>query len=276
METRHEACSAEGQPRNILTSIRTDSQAAAPRCHVAVIALSTDVAHFYAISHRISPARRLEVASRGAIGAAGDRVNGTPKRRRICSVLEQAGLSPFINSKPRCGMPRAIESPLSRMIAFWAVRPRGMALKPGWVAERGKRDARAGSKMLNIPTLWMVFVSNYLALGLIWAYVARSYPKFDAARFWAGASFAGAAGAALATLHVFFPDTLLPLLAGGSTMVFAAGLGMMGIERFYGLPTRWRETVLIAGLCASALAFFIYSYPNTGMRILIFSFSQVL
>ena len=130
--------------------------------------------------------------------------------------------------------------------------------------------------MLNIPTLWMVFVSNYLALGLIWAYVARSYPKFNAARFWAGASFAGAAGAALATLHVFFPDTLLPLLAGGSTMVFAAGLGMMGIERFYGLPTRWRETVLNAGLCASAIAFFIYSYPNTGMRILIYSVAQVL
>src|SRR5258708_35282679 len=80
METRHEACSAEGQPRNILTSIRTDSQAAAPRCHVAVIALSTDVAHFYAISHRISPARRLEVASRGATGAGRDRVNGTPMR----------------------------------------------------------------------------------------------------------------------------------------------------------------------------------------------------
>ena len=40
--------------------------------------------------------------------------------------------------------------------------------------------------MLNIPTLWMVFVVNFLALGLIWAYVARSYPKFEAARFWTG------------------------------------------------------------------------------------------
>jgi diguanylate cyclase (GGDEF)-like protein len=130
--------------------------------------------------------------------------------------------------------------------------------------------------MLNIPTLWMVFVSNYLALGLIWAYVARSYPKFDAARFWAGASFAGAAGAALATLHVFFPETLLPLLTGGSTMVLAAGLGMMGIERFYGLPIRWRETVLITVLCAAALAVFIYLYPDMGIRILIYSLAQVL
>jgi diguanylate cyclase (GGDEF)-like protein len=130
--------------------------------------------------------------------------------------------------------------------------------------------------MLNIPTLWMVFVSNYLALGLIWAYVARSYPKFDAARFWAGASFAGAAGAALATLHVFFPDTLLPLLAGGTTMIFAGGLGMMGIQRFYGLPTQWRVSVLIAGLSGAAIAFFIFGYPSTGARILIYSVGQVL
>jgi hypothetical protein len=44
-----EACSAEGQPRNILEPNPTDSQAAAPRCHVAVIALSTDVMRFFAI-----------------------------------------------------------------------------------------------------------------------------------------------------------------------------------------------------------------------------------
>jgi diguanylate cyclase (GGDEF)-like protein len=130
--------------------------------------------------------------------------------------------------------------------------------------------------MLNIPTLWMVFVSNFLALGLIWAYVARSYPKFDAARFWAGSSIVGAAGAALATLHAFFPDTLLPLLAGGSTMIFAAGLGMMGIERFYGLPTRWRETVLISALSAATLAFLVYGYPSMGMRIFVYSVGQML
>ena len=54
-------------------------------------------------------------------------------------------------------------------------------------------------------------------------------------------AFVGAAGAALATLHVFFPDTLLPLLAGGTVMIFAACLAMMGIERFYDQPVRWRE-----------------------------------
>jgi diguanylate cyclase (GGDEF)-like protein len=130
--------------------------------------------------------------------------------------------------------------------------------------------------MLNIPTLWMVFVTNYLALGLIWAYVARSYPKFEAARFWAGASFFGAAGATLATLHVFFPETLLPLLAGGTTMVFAAALGMMGIDRFYDQPPRWRESVLITALSAAALGFFIVGYNSTTFRIFVYSFGQVL
>ena len=38
--------------------------------------------------------------------------------------------------------------------------------------------------MLSVPTLWLVFVVNFTALGLIWTYVARSYPNFPAAPFW--------------------------------------------------------------------------------------------
>ena len=47
--------------------------------------------------------------------------------------------------------------------------------------------------MLSVPTLWTVFVINFLALGLIWAYVVRSYPAFAPARFWTGSSFVAAA-----------------------------------------------------------------------------------
>ena len=46
--------------------------------------------------------------------------------------------------------------------------------------------------MLNVPTLWIVFVINFLALGLIWAYVTRSYPKLEAARFWTGSALTAA------------------------------------------------------------------------------------
>ena len=48
--------------------------------------------------------------------------------------------------------------------------------------------------MLSVPTLWTAFVVNFLALGLIWAYVSRSYPKFEAAPFWTGSAFAASFG----------------------------------------------------------------------------------
>jgi len=65
--------------------------------------------------------------------------------------------------------------------------------------------------MLGVPTLWTAFVVDFLALGLIWAYAARNYPKFEAARFWTGSAFAAASGAALALLHCELVS-LLPLL----------------------------------------------------------------
>jgi diguanylate cyclase (GGDEF)-like protein len=129
--------------------------------------------------------------------------------------------------------------------------------------------------MLSVPTLWTVFVVNFLALGLIWAYVMRSYPKFEAARFWTGSAFAGAAGATLAMLR-FAADSLLPLLAGGTVMIFAACLGAMGIKRFYGQPVSWRAAALITGVSFAGLAFFIVGYDSMSMRVFVYSLGQAL
>jgi diguanylate cyclase (GGDEF)-like protein len=129
--------------------------------------------------------------------------------------------------------------------------------------------------MLSVPTLWTVFVINFLALGLIWAYVARSYPKLEAARFWTGSAFAAAGGAALAMLR-FAVDSLLPLLAGGTVMIFAACLGAMGIKRFYDQPISWRATALITGLSFAGLTFFIVAYDSASARIFIYSLGQAL
>ena len=90
--------------------------------------------------------------------------------------------------------------------------------------------------MLSVPTLWTVFVINFLALGLIWAYVMRSYPSFDAARYWTGSAFVAAAGASLAMLRVVFPDSLVPLLFAGTALVLAICLAAMGIRKFYNQP----------------------------------------
>jgi hypothetical protein len=131
--------------------------------------------------------------------------------------------------------------------------------------------------MLSVPTLWTVFVINFLALGLIWAYVMRSYPKFEAARFWTGSAFAAAAGAAMATLRFATDwDSLLPLLAGGTVLIFAACLAAMGVKRFYGQEVTWRGTALISGLSCAGLAFFIFGHDSMPMRILIYSVGQSL
>jgi diguanylate cyclase (GGDEF)-like protein len=127
--------------------------------------------------------------------------------------------------------------------------------------------------MLSVPTLWTVFVINFLALGLIWAYVQRSYPAFEAARFWTGSALVGAAGAMVAMLR-FAVESLLPLLAGGTVLIFAACLAAMGIKRFYGQPVSWRACAVITGSSFVGMAFFIVGYDSMPMRILIYSLGQ--
>jgi diguanylate cyclase (GGDEF)-like protein len=134
---------------------------------------------------------------------------------------------------------------------------------------------RPAVAMLSVPTLWTVFVVNFLALGLIWTYVARSYPKFVAARFWTGSAFAAALGAALASLRFGF-DSILPLLSGGVMMIFAACVAAMGIQRFYEQPVTWRTTALITGSSFAGLTFFILGYESAQMRILIYSLGQAV
>jgi diguanylate cyclase (GGDEF)-like protein len=128
--------------------------------------------------------------------------------------------------------------------------------------------------MLSVPTLWTVFVINFLAVALIWAYVASTYPRFEAARFWAASSAVGALGGFMAMLAMVFTGTLLPLLAGGIVLIFAVCLVAMGIERFYERPVSWTRTALITGLAGAGLVFFIVGYDSTAMRVLVYSIAQ--
>ena len=123
-------------------------------------------------------------------------------------------------------------------------RKTGAWLRASGRQNRGQDDARAAVAMLSVPTLWTVFVVNFLAVGLIWAYVAHTYPKFEAARFWAASCVAASAGGFAAMLIMVIPGTLLPLFIGGDVMVFAASLAAMGIERFYEQPVSWRRSIL--------------------------------
>jgi diguanylate cyclase (GGDEF)-like protein len=129
--------------------------------------------------------------------------------------------------------------------------------------------------MLSVPTLWTAYVINFLALGLVWAYVTRSYPKFEAARFWTGSAFAAATGTVLAMQRMFV-DSLLPLLAASIVLIFSACLAEMGVKRFYDRPVSWRGTALITGLSFAGLTFFLVGYDSAPIRILIYSLGQCL
>ena len=130
--------------------------------------------------------------------------------------------------------------------------------------------------MLSVPTLWTVFVVNFLAVALIWAYVAYAYPKFEAAKFWAGSSALGAFGGLLAMLIMVFQGSLVPLICGGTVLILGASLVANGIECFYEQPVSWRRTGLVTALGSAGILFFGTVYDNAMIRILIYTVCQTL
>ncbi|MFT4121817.1 GGDEF domain-containing protein [Bradyrhizobium sp.] len=127
--------------------------------------------------------------------------------------------------------------------------------------------------MLSVPTLWTVIVINFLALGLIWAYVMRSYPKFEAARYWTAAAVLAATGSAISMLRDFM-DMRFPLIAGGGLMIFASCLACMGVTRFYHKPVSWLTAIGISLLSSASLAFFLAVIDDMPTRVLIYSIAQ--
>lgn len=134
---------------------------------------------------------------------------------------------------------------------------------------------RSGLAMLSVPTLWTAFVINFFAMGLIWAYVMRSYPKLEAARFWAASAvivaFGAVAGIAGIALHA-----LPPLLIAATLTIFATCIAATGIRRFFDQPVSWRQTLLITGASFAALLFFIVVVDSVKARVAVFSIGQAL
>src|ERR1700720_3635798 len=111
--------------------------------------------------------------------------------------------------------------------------------------------------MLSVPTLWTVSIINFLALGLIWAYVARSYPKLEAARFWTGSAFAAALGASAAVVSREV-GWVVPLLCGGAVILFLLWPAAMGVQRFYGRPVSWRGAALLTATTTAVMSVFTF------------------
>ncbi|UPK36754.1 GGDEF domain-containing protein [Bradyrhizobium sp. 186] len=129
--------------------------------------------------------------------------------------------------------------------------------------------------MLNVSTLWTVFVVNFLALGLIWAYVTRSYPKFAAARFWMASAFVGATGAMAALVRLFVASPV-PLLLGAAGVIAASCLAAMGIQRFYDRPVSWRVMAATGALSLGGVVFFMVVVEHMQLRMLSYTLGQGL
>jgi diguanylate cyclase (GGDEF)-like protein len=126
--------------------------------------------------------------------------------------------------------------------------------------------------MVSIPTLWVVLVVNFLALALVWTYVARSYPNLGAARFWAAAAYVGAAGSAITMLRGM-AGPLISIGLGGGLLILAGWLGAMGVQRFYHRPVSWAQSLLFTALSAAGLAVFTV-WDDLTMRMVSFSLGQ--
>jgi len=129
--------------------------------------------------------------------------------------------------------------------------------------------------MLSIPTLWVVFLVNFLALGLVWTHVMRSYPSFTPARYWTASCFVVSLGAVFGMLRGVL-DTKVMLIAGGGAVTFAAFLILMGIYRFYGRRLSWWLPLSMTAFCVGGLAFFLLVVDSMGTRIVIYSFTQAV
>lgn len=134
--------------------------------------------------------------------------------------------------------------------------------------------------MLSVSTLWIVFVVNFVAIGIVWTFVVRSYPNLDATRFWMAGALVAALGAATAMTRSFIDPQatfllMIPLLIGGSILILAVCLAAMGIRRFYGVPVSWRFTAAMVGINFVGLAYFVW-HDNMTMRIVIYSACQAL
>lgn len=123
--------------------------------------------------------------------------------------------------------------------------------------------------MLSVVTLWIVFTVNFLVLAAVWFYVARSYPKFQAARFWGSAALLISFGSAISILREFVPP-LMPLLVAGTLVIAACCLINAGVQTFYGLPVTWRRHIGIVAGSFAVISFFIW-YQSAPMRVLAFS-----
>jgi diguanylate cyclase (GGDEF)-like protein len=129
--------------------------------------------------------------------------------------------------------------------------------------------------VLSVHTLFVVFIINFLALALVWTYVVRSYPSFEAARYWCAASFVASMASAMSLLRGLL-DPFWPMLLGSGLFIFACCIGAMGIQRFYGKPASWWLASATTTISFALLGVLGWTEQGVALRIAVFSIGQSL
>jgi diguanylate cyclase (GGDEF)-like protein len=126
---------------------------------------------------------------------------------------------------------------------------------------------------LSVPTIFLVIAVNLLAIGIVWAFVARCYPKFPAAAVWAVACLIGAAGAATSLLRGSV-DPLIPIIFGNLLLTSMTWFAWFGLRIFYRRNVPWLFGITCAVVTAAVLAVFSVWEDIIAARVVSFSIGQ--
>ena len=178
----------------------------------------------------------------------------------------------FMNSQPSRDSGEFGQTPLSAALAS----SRQNYGDRRWVLlmERGRARSILIA-MLSVPTLWLVFAVNFLALALVWTYVMRSYPNFAGGAVLDRGLVRGAAGARRRWCAAR-RKRMLPLVIGGTLLILACCLAAMGIQRFYDKPVSWSRHHADHRPHALRPGVLRLRYDDMPMRTLIYSLGQTV
>lgn len=127
--------------------------------------------------------------------------------------------------------------------------------------------------MFSVPTIFLVIALNLLAIGIVWTFVARCYPKFPAATVWAVGCLMGAAGAAISLLRGTV-DPLVPIILGNTLLTLMTWCAWFGLRMFYGQRVPWLLGVIGVVATNMMLAVVAIWYDAIAARVVIFSVGQ--
>jgi len=128
---------------------------------------------------------------------------------------------------------------------------------------------------VDVPTLYIVILTNCVAIGLVWLFVVRAHPNLIAGRIWMAGAFVGAGGAGASMLReVAVP--LIAILVGNGLLILASCLSWIGTRQFLGEKRPWLATAAITLGSLPALALFTVWQNDIAARIVIYSIGQCI